>query len=361
MRRFNRSHLIAAGIMVVAILWVVSGLFTDHPVIKPGTALAPDAVERPLQSVRIRKLQAQPMTAELIIPGQTSASRTVTLKAEVAGPVEEVVAQRGSRVTAGQPILRIASQAREARLQEARARLSQRQLEFEAARKLEDKGFNSRVRLTETRASFDQAQSELRQAELDVKNLVIRAPFDGVLEDRTAEVGNFLDIGNPVATVVDLDPIRIVAYATERDIGLLDYGAVGHARLLDDRLVEGRITYLSASAQEATRTFRIELDVANTDLGIVDGLTAELRLPYARKQGHLVSPGVLTLGDKGSVGVKTVDDAGIVSFVTVRILGTTPDGSMWLEGLADRVNLVVVGQDSIVPGQKVLTQEVGPS
>src|SRR3546814_12226361 len=68
--------------------------------------------------------------------------------------------------------------------------------------------------------------------------------------------------------------------------------------------VSGRIRHISAVADEATRTFRVELEVANADSRIADGMTAEIALPLRATQAHRVSPAVLTLsaqGDRTSV------------------------------------------------------------
>lgn len=354
----NRSYVVAAAVMGIAVLWVASGLFggDDTPLEQGAAASGQDAK---LQSVRVARLAATPMTAEVVIPGRTQAIRAVDVRAQVRGPVAEVLVARGRPVKTGDVVLRIDPQARAERLAETRAKMAQRKLEYDAASKLEDRGFSSRVRLNEAKANLDQAQAELRQAEVDMANLDVRAPFDGVLEDRPAEVGDFLEVGGLVARVVDLDPMRVVAFATERDIGLLDRGTKGHARLVDGRVVEGQITYVASSAEANTRTFRVELEIPNADGAIVDGLTAELRMPIAQKLAHKVSPGVLTLGDDGGIGVKLVDAGDVVRFVPVAILGSAPDGGVWLGGLPDQVTLITVGQDFVAPGQKVQAVPAG--
>src|SRR3546814_5000763 len=86
--------------------------------------------------------------------------------------------------------------------------------------------------------------------------------------------------------------------------------------------VSGRIRHISAVADEATRTFRVELEVANADSRIADGMTAEIALPLSATQAHRVSPAVLTLSDKGEIGVKAVDSDNRVVFHPVKIVDT---------------------------------------
>jgi len=352
----RRSVIIAAVILAVSVLWVLSGVVfggreaPEQATKAPGTA--PPATQA---SVQVRRQTAEVMQSALSIPGRTEAFRKVSLRAEVAGPVEAILAERGATLRAGQPVLRIAAKARRERLDEATARLAQRRIEFEAASTLQAKGFQSQIRLAETKALFEAAEAEQRQAALDVANLEVKSPIDGVLETREAEVGSFMEVNGVVGIIVDLDPIRVVANATERDVTQLRPGMKGGARLLDGTELDGTITYVAASAEPNTRTFRVELEIPNPGNRVRDGLTASLRLPVADTKAHRVSPGILTLADNGTVGVKLVETDGTARFAPVQLLGNAPDGAMWLGGLPDVINLVTVGQDFITHGQKVTT------
>ncbi len=344
------SYKVALGLAVVSALWLGSGLL--------GIGKADDAPqagaaeERELFAVRVADMTAQPMVREVIINGRTLANRTVDLRSEIRGRVEEVLAQRGASLKAGDPVVRIAVEARRAELEEARANLNLRRIEFEAAQKLAERGFNSEVRRAEAKAQFEAAQARLRQAELLMEKTTVSAPFDGILDARPTEIGDFLDVNDLVATIVDLDPIRFVAFVTERNVTELRVGAPAKARVFGGNEIEGTITFIAAQAEQEARTFRVEVEAPNPGYGIVAGLTASLNLPVAEKLAHKISPAVLTLDDKGAIGVKTLTPDDIVTFTPVQIMGSAPDG-VWIGGLPDRVRLVVVGQEFIVAGQKV--------
>lgn len=180
----------------------------------------------------------------------------------------------------------------------------------------------------------------------------MRAPFEGVVDDRVVEVGDYVDAKDPIATVVDLDPIKFVAFVTERDVYDLQVGNEAVIRMLDGQEIAGRITFLASRAGEAARTFRVEVEAPNPDRRIVAGLTSSLRLPVTTRLAHKLSPAVLTLDDDGTIGVKTVDAEDVVQFHPVTILGSTQDG-VWLAGLPEQVRIVVVGQEFVVAGEKV--------
>jgi membrane fusion protein, multidrug efflux system len=172
------------------------------------------------------------------------------------------------------------------------------------------------------------------------------------VEKRAAEIGNFLNVGDPVATVVDFDPILVIGQVTERDVPRVKVGMTGTARLITGDVLQGKIRFIGATADEQTRTFRVELEVPNPDKHIIQGLSTELRLPVADLPAHLVSPAILTLADNGDIGVKTLNAENIVEFHPVTIVADGPDG-IWLAGLPEKVTFITVGQEFVQPGQKV--------
>ncbi|HYH21263.1 MAG TPA: efflux RND transporter periplasmic adaptor subunit [Azospirillum sp.] len=360
----NRSLAIAAAITLAAVVWVLSGQFGGSRPAAPREA-TPKAVataEEPVQAVRVSTLTARPMTSEVILQGRTEAWRAVDLRAEVRGRVEEVLVERGAAVDAGTPLVRLAVNDRRAQLDQAKALVAQRQIEYDAARTLNQRGHAAAVQLAQARANLDAALAAARKAEVDLANTEVRAPFEGVLDKRPVNLGDFLDVGNPVAMVVDLDPLRVVGFASERNVAELRVGGTGFARIVGMPEVEGRIAYIAATADAATRTFRVELEIPNTNHRIMSGLTAQLRLPMATKVAHFVAPSALSLADDGNIGVKIVDDGGRARFVPVDIVGTGGDG-IWLGGLPERITLITVGHEYVGSGNKVKAVEApgGPS
>lgn len=347
MATLKRSHRIAAGVAAVAFLWIVSGLI--FPGDKENGA---DNAKQVLPSVRTVLSVAKNHQNSLILFGRTEPARAVTLKAETSGRISAIVLDKGQSVKAGQIIARIAMDDRKARLAEAEALLEQRAIAYKAAQQLSEKQYRSRVKLAETKAQLETAKAGLKTIRLDIEYTNIRAPFDAVLNDLPVEVGDFVAIGNAVANVVELDPILIAAEVSERAVGQLRVGAGAVVTPVGGAPVSGTISYVSMVAREATRTFRIEVRLANPDGIFAAGQTTELRLDLGTEPAHLITPAVLTLSDEGVLGVKSVDDGGIVRFHRVSIIDDTTQG-MWVGGLAERINLITVGQEFVRAGQKV--------
>ena len=182
--------------------------------------------------------------------------------------------------------------------------------------------------------------------------MAIRAPFGGALQARSVEVGDFVKRGDPVATYVDNRKIIVSANVSEFDAQAVQIGAGAEARLATGETVRGHIRYVAPVADEATRTFTVELEVDNMDGALRAGGTAELYIPAEVVHAHRVSPSLLTLDDAGNVGVKIINDLGEVEFVVADIALSSSNG-VWLAGLPDTATIITVGQGFVNSGSIV--------
>ncbi|WP_419409911.1 efflux RND transporter periplasmic adaptor subunit [Primorskyibacter sp. 2E107] len=206
------------------------------------------------------------------------------------------------------------------------------------------------------KAGEENAQSGIQSAEAalatvrkDIQRLSIHAPFAGVLESDTAELGALLQNGGACATVFQLDPMKITGYVPEQDVSRVRLGAPAGARLIDGREVMGQVSFVSRSADPVTRTFLVELTVDNADLSIRDGQTAEIGIEAEGAPAHLLPQSALTLDDEGTLGVRTVDETNHVRFLPVALIRDTREGVL-LAGLPDTVNVITLGQEYVTEG-----------
>ncbi|MBM3568764.1 MAG: efflux RND transporter periplasmic adaptor subunit [Alphaproteobacteria bacterium] len=350
----SKSWIIALAVLLIATGWVLSGHIGAETRPEPSAAKAQTAAKpaaAPTQ-VRVRISDAEAITREITVRGRSAYSRAVEVKAETVGRVVALNVAKGSRVKTGQVIARLAEDDRQAKLAEANAMVATKRLEFEQNKQLFERGFRPETKVMQSKAELEAAQAAVARITLDLEKTVIRAPFEGVIEALPAEIGHFVGVGGPIATVIDLDPFLVIGQVSEREIGALKVGAPGAAKLASGDAVEGRIRFLGTAANPETRTFRVELEVPNRDGRLRDGVTADLRLPVERTKAHLVSPAVLALNEAGAIGVRLVDGGGRVSFHPVRIVADRPDG-VYLAGLPERITLIVVGQEFVKDGEQV--------
>jgi multidrug efflux system membrane fusion protein len=353
LKSLNPSYLWAGGILLVAVLWVGSGaVFGGNGAPKnPEPGVGEQTAERHMATVRVRAMRNEPHGAELVLRGRTEAELKVQIKAEMSGRVTGVPGAKGARVKAGDPICELDVGARQAQLDQARAQLKQAQLEYEAAVALEKKGHRSETQTAAALAAFEAAQANIRVMEEQLSYTVMRAPFDGVVDDRPVEIGDYMTPGAPCAYVVGAEPFLVVGNVAESQIANVSAGTTGTARLVTGETVEGKVTFLASAADPATRTFRLEMTVPNPDFALRDGVTADIRIASDTVPAMRLSPAVLSLDDAGRIGVKLVQD-GVVRFVPVTVVGDSADG-MWVAGLPDEASVITVGQEYVRDGETV--------
>ncbi|MEQ5870453.1 efflux RND transporter periplasmic adaptor subunit [Sagittula sp. NFXS13] len=198
-------------------------------------------------------------------------------------------------------------------------------------------------------SAIQSAEAGVAAADTEIDRLSIHAPFGGLLETDTAELGALMQPGSACATVIQLNPVKIVAYAPEASVARIEVGAQAGARLVSGREVTGDVSFVSRSADPATRTFRVELEVPNEDLSIRDGQTADIAIEAEGAQAHLVPQSALTLNDEGDLGLRTVSDTETAAFMPVTVLRDTRQG-VWVTGLPDTVDIIILGQEYVTDG-----------
>jgi multidrug efflux system membrane fusion protein len=362
----RRSYVIAGVIFLVLAAYIASGAFGSAPetkstAAKAEAAKAAEKEKKPgtaseAPSVQVRLITAEARKQDHVVRGQTEALRKVIVRAETAGKVAAIRADRGTPVRAGDTICELAVDERSAMLKQARAVMKQRQLEYDASRQLRDKGFRSETALAGDQAEFEAAAAQVERMENELDNTKLRAPFDGIVDARMADVGDYLSPGQPCAMVIDQDPFLVVGQASEKDVSSINKGDSGWAMLVSGERIDGKVRFVSKSADSATRTFRVELEIPNAQGKIRDGITAEMHVSGREVQAHRISPAILALDEKGHIGVRIVDDRKKVQFVPVEIVADTPEG-VWVSGLPAKATVITVGQDYVSAGQEVRTTE----
>jgi multidrug efflux system membrane fusion protein len=323
--------------------------------------------------------EAREIDGAVVLRGRTEVARQVEVRAETTGKVVSSPLRKGASVEEGQLLCEIDPGTREvalaeaeaglpeaeARFIEAEARVSEARINNRAASRLIEGGYASETRVAATeaevqsalagveaaRAQVRSAEAAVAAAELELDRLKMTAPFRGLLESDTAEIGSLLQAGSLCATVIQLDPIKLVGFVPEVEVDRISRGAAVNARLASGRTVVGEVTFISRSADETTRTFRVEAAVPNDDLSIRDGQTAEMVIDAAGTIAHLIPQSALTLDDDGRLGVRLVRDA-VARFVPVQVMRDLPEG-VWVSGLDASVDIIVVGQEFVTNGVPV--------
>ena len=373
------------------------------------TTATDEATIKPLIKVVAQHSSARAIKSAVVLRGQTEAARQVEVRSETSATMISPPLPSGTFIEAGQLLCKLdpgtrgalfaeaksrlaeansrLSEAKSrvpesrARVIEASARLDEANVNQNAAVKLSEDGFatDTRVKgadaavaaaeasveaaksglsaatsgILSAEAGIESAMAGIAAAEKELSRLEITAPFKGLLEAKTAELGSLLQPGSLCATIIQLDPIKLVAFVPETEVNRIEMGAPAGGRLAaggDE--IRGVVTFLSHAADPTTRTFRVEIEVPNPDLTIRDGQTAEILIGASGTTAHLLPQSALTLNNDGALGLRVINAEGVVRFQTVQLLRDTVDG-VWLTGLPEKLDVIVVGQEYVTAGVKV--------
>jgi multidrug efflux system membrane fusion protein len=314
--------------------------------------------EAPAQSVRIATYTMQAMPIEVPLRGKTKAKSVVSVVPETQGIARDIHVAKGQTVKAGDKICTIDPGTRQAAVNQAQAALDQAQTAFDTNAQLREKGLAPANSGLQLEAALKGAQAALDNAKAELARTEVKAPVAGVIQDPLATPGAMLAGGAPCATIVQLDPMLFTGSVPEARIAYAALGLKATIETITNQTAEGEVTYISSIADQATRSFAIEIEIPNPDGKILDGLTASAIVKVGTAPAHLLPQSVLTLDDEGVLGVRTVESSK-VAFYPVTILKDTRDG-VWVTGLPPRADVITIGQEFVQAGQ-VVNAGYGPS
>ena len=298
--KIRQTYITSFITLVIAILWMLSGMLADDEFeVKTKTQL------ETISSVTVLNSTAAEKAKKIKVSGTTEADKLFKIRAEASGTVVSRPVQQGQFVKKDQLICQL---------------------------------YNA------SRSSYPK----------------VKAPFDGYLETFSVKEGDYLNTGAVCATIIDPDPMRLIGEVSEKEINFVKVGAKAEAELISGKKVEGVVSFVSTSANKGTRTFRVEIDVKNSDRSIRDGVSAQIAIKGDTILAHKISPSILMLGEAGELGIRTVNEDDQVEFKKIDILEDSMEG-IWITGLPKNTRIITVGQEYVFQGQTVNVKEISAS
>lgn len=357
----NKSVTAAAVIVLLLGLWMLSGILFgdsgDNSADNSNQAQAstPDTADnkaKPPMKVHFAFATAAEMKRNVTLQGQLEPIRMVTVRAQTSGLVEELPFSRGSRISEGDLLARLSLDGRTAQLAQFRAQVKSASSEQKAASRLNKQGLQSQLQLEQATARLASAKASLQALQLEINNTQITAPFNGVLNKIDIELGSLIERGSAVAELVDDSAFKVTATATQQVINQLQAGQSVTAKLITGEELPGKISFISAIADSATRSFSLEAEIEQSGKPLPAGVSASLQIPVENVQAYLISPSALALGTRGEMGVKVANIDDIVEFYQVKLISTDSSGA-WVTGIPDGAKVITLGQGFVNAGDQV--------
>lgn len=346
-RHFTQKPWLVSFILIILLtLWLSLGSLNAQEQAPEKSA---DTI--PLAKVMYQTFHAEPTEKKIDLYGRTAPDKQARLSSEIAGKILLTKIDKGDKVSKGQVIALIDQGDLQSQLDRAKAVLSVKRQEFKAAESLKNRGLQGEIAYTNALAELTDAKSSVKTVEMHLAHTSIVAPFDGVVENLFIEQGDFVGVGDPVATLIDLNKLVIEANVSERHIQSITKGQPATIHFIQGSQTQGTVRYLSQLSSPSTNTFAIEVEVPNPNQQIPAGVSTQVELNLETQMAVKITPAMLALDDQGNLGVKTlVEDR--VHFVPIQLVKAEQDG-VWLTGLGEEVNIITRGQGFVRDGDKV--------
>ncbi|MGE3682332.1 MAG: HlyD family secretion protein [Bdellovibrionales bacterium] len=167
------------------------------------------------------------------------------------GRVTKVNVEEGSRVKTGNVLVELDHRVPQAKYDRAKAKADFAEKEFQRMQQLFKQGSVTPQNLDNARSNYDSAKADLNEAEVALENTFLKSPFDGVVIQKVAEVGNILEAGQTALSVADADHAWISANIEETSVGLVKIGQPVHVSIDEGGELQGKISEVrSATASQ---------------------------------------------------------------------------------------------------------------
>ena len=270
------SIIVAFAILAITVGWIASGQFNNEEISKKQDIDNKNIIEEESINVRIKKSTAEPINKKITIQGQTKANKTINLKSEITGKIEKINVNVGEKISKSKLIFKISEG-------DKRSKFDRIKIEYEAEKELFEKNLSSKLKLAKIKSDYDTVKKDLEKT-----NII--SPIEGIITSEHLEIGDFVQPGTTLATIVELDPILVIGYVSEKELKDLSLETNAFITTSLNEKLNGKITYISPVADKGTRTFKIEITLENKKYNIKDGLTASIEIQGKKINAHKISP-----------------------------------------------------------------------
>jgi membrane fusion protein (multidrug efflux system) len=305
--------------------------------------------------IRIMEVRVGPLVESIELPASVEPFMTNEVSAEVEGRIDWIGPKEGDMIAeAGTPLLRIDQRLFKAQLDEAQAAHDLSSKKCQRAEELHADGVFSDEQLDQCRTQVATDAARLEIALVQLEKATVRAPIAGILNKSYFEVGEYVRTGEKVASIVVIDPVKVLVKAPEKDIPHLKLGdKVGVVlSLLDNKRLEGNISYISVVGDPATRTYNVEITVPNPKRQVLPSMIASVVFMKRQIPDAITVPLVSVL-PRGDFAAVFVENDGIARERPVELGILEGSRVQILKGLEAGDRLVIEGQRRLSDGDPV--------
>jgi len=361
----NRKGAATRGVLWSVALALAAGavwlIAAKHP--KPP---APPSIEK-AAAVRAVTLSPRAVADVLRLTGRVQAWRDALLAIEQEGVIAELHVDRGSRVRAGDVLLRTDTRTWQAAVDQAAVTAADAARDLRRWTGLKDAGAVAEAEFEAVRSRLARAEAALADARARLQQCEVVAPFEGVVDERWLERGEFIGRAKPALRLVDASRVKVRFAVPERDVLCMRDGAEVVFRIAarPDQVFTGTVSFVSQAADEASNAYAVELTAGNADGRLRPGMIAEVALVRRTLAEALVAPLAAVLPHKGEHIVYLAEASaadGAMRAVRRVVQMDMPQGHevVLTRGVAAGERVIVEGQRDVRDGMLLDVREPAP-
>jgi membrane fusion protein (multidrug efflux system) len=313
--------------------------------------------ETPAIPVSVMVIEPVSLRDVIFLPGETEASEDVTVAANTAGRVDWIGPREGQHVNKGDLLAKIDVSALKASLDHAQAAYTLADDLYQRRRRLYDNKIIAAEELEQSETQRTLALADLKQIKVRYNHGFPKSPITGIMNHLYVEVGEYADIGKPLAEIVNIDKIKINVRVPELDVRFVKIGQPTPLKIdaFPDRALIGTIDFVSFKADPATKTFLVRSIIDNPGHDIRPGMIG--RVAFVRRViADTVAAPLFTLVDKGGERIVFVENDGVAESRTISIGVIEGDRVQITGGLNPGDHLIVKGHTEVEDGMKVIVK-----
>lgn len=292
--------------------------------------------------------------------GSVNTKNLLIIYPEYAGLLTAVYVREGDRVSKGQTLAKIDDGGLSQQLAQLEIQRDLAKTTYERQQRLYDQKIGSEIQLLQVKTSYEAQEKAINQLKKQLEKTVVKAPFSGIIDEVITEQGSLVNPGaSPLMRILNLNEMYIETNVPESYISTIAKGknvAVEFPVL--GKTVHTKISQVSNYINQANRTFKIEVDLPNKDQSIKPNLTARLKVnDYTNEKALLIPQSIISENATGDQYIYIVKDKtgekGVAERVIIKTGKTQGDDVEILEGITNKVEIVLEGARSVKDGQAV--------
>jgi len=347
------SYWLATIIALAVVLWMASDNFFPGPPQEVLDQIKATQTEKKEKTFIVSAVKVKNNDTDIVVraSGVTEPIYSINIIARRSGIVTDILVTEGSKVEKGQIIASLDRENLAMDLEAAISAEKSAQQSFDIAEKL-GKNYASNLELVQSEAALKQAKAQVASIKQQIAHTEIKAQKSGILEELSLETGQFIKKDNVVSTIMGMATMKLIAPVPQTQIGKisLNDNVVITIPGIEEKI--GKVKRIASAANQATRTFDVEVELENKDGSVRAGMSSEVSIVIDQAKAFSVSPAHLAISEDGSLRVKTVNSENIVSIIDVKLIRAS--GNMaYVSGLNDGDLMLTTGQAFVSEGEKI--------